>query len=91
MLALIAAALFWFYWFLGIYLFMVLLRVAIAWILPGNPLLIWLVPVTNPGLGMLKLIPLDLTYRGFDFSPGIALVALIFIRKFLKRLVNRYY
>jgi uncharacterized protein YggT (Ycf19 family) len=93
MFALIASALFWFYWLVGIYVFMICLRVIVAWLSSvSNPYLIFLVPATDPGLNVLrKLIPLDLTYGGFDFTPLSVLVTLIFARKFLKGFVSRYY
>jgi uncharacterized protein YggT (Ycf19 family) len=86
------AGLFWLTWFLRIFLLVILLRVIIVWFNPANyPWLQPLISLTDPGLEILNLvIPRNLSPEGFDCSPLVALVILIFIGRLLKLVVDHF-
>ncbi|NCP09681.1 YggT family protein [bacterium] len=69
---------------LTLYMWIIIARAVISWVSPDpyNPIVRFLIRVTEPVLGRIRrLIPINL--GGMDFSPIIALLAIIFLQSFL--------
>jgi len=69
---------------LTIYMWIIIARAVISWVSPDpyNPIVRFLNNVTEPVLYRVRrLIPVY--FGGFDFSPILVLLAIIFIQKFL--------
>ncbi len=68
---------------LSIYMWLIIIRALISWVNPDpyNPIVRFLVSVTEPVLYPIrKRIPL---FGGIDFSPLIAIFAIVFLQTFL--------
>jgi YggT family protein len=69
---------------LSIYMWIIIARALISWVSPDpyNPIVRFLNNVTEPVLYRIRrLIPLY--FGGFDFSPILVILAIIFIQSFL--------
>jgi YggT family protein len=69
---------------LSIYMWIIIARALISWVSPDpyNPIVRFLNNVTEPVLYRIRrLIPLY--FGGFDFSPSLVILAIIFIQSFL--------
>ncbi|NCO59485.1 MAG: hypothetical protein COZ70_15080 [Deltaproteobacteria bacterium CG_4_8_14_3_um_filter_51_11] len=69
---------------LTLYMWIIIARAVISWVSPDpyNPIVRFLIRATEPVLGRIRrLIPINL--GGMDFSPIIALLAIIFLQSFL--------
>ncbi len=68
---------------LSIYMWLIIIRALISWVNPDpyNPIVRFLVSATEPVLYPIrKRLPL---FGGIDFSPLVAILAIIFIQTFL--------
>lgn len=68
---------------LTIYFWILIVRALISWVNPDpyNPIVRFLYQVTEPVLGRIRrVLPI---MGGLDFSPIIAILAIIFIKRFL--------
>lgn len=68
---------------LGAYVWMVIGRVVISWVNadPYNPIVRFLYQVTEPPLSRIRrFVPM---FGGFDFSPMILILAIVFLQSFL--------
>jgi YggT family protein len=69
---------------LSIYMWIIIARAVISWVSPDpyNPIVRFLNSVTDPVLSRVRrLIPVY--FGGFDFSPILVILAIIFIQSFL--------
>ncbi len=69
---------------LSIYMWIIIARAVISWVSPDpyNPIVRFLNSVTEPVLSRVRrLIPVY--FGGFDFSPILVILAIIFIQSFL--------
>ncbi len=69
---------------LTLYMWIIIARAVISWVSPDpfNPIVRFLIRATEPVLSRIRrLIPINL--GGMDFSPIIALLAIIFLQSFL--------
>jgi YggT family protein len=69
---------------LSIYMWLIIGRALISWVNPDpyNPIVRFLYNVTEPVLGFLRR-RLPLVFGGFDLSPIIVLIVIVFLQRFL--------
>lgn len=69
---------------LTVYLWLIIIRALISWVNPDpfNPIVRFLVNVTEPVLGFFRR-RLPLVYGGFDLTPLVVLLLIVFLQKFL--------
>jgi YggT family protein len=70
-----------------VYYWLILIRAVISWVSPDpfNPLVQFLVKVTEPVLAPIRrMLPVGIRF-GIDISPFIVFLAIIFLRSFLVR------
>ena len=69
---------------LSIYMWVIIIRAIISWVNPDpfNPIVRALYQITEPVLWRVRRI-LPLQFGGFDFSPIILILAIIFLQQFL--------
>ena len=69
---------------LSIYMWVIIIRAVISWVNPDpfNPIVRILYQITEPVLWRIRKI-LPLQFGGFDFSPLILVLAIIFLQQFL--------
>lgn len=74
---------------LTIYMWIVIIAALISWVNPDpyNPIVRFLYSVTEPVFGFVRRL-LPLPSMGFDLSPFVVILAIIFLQKFL---VNTLY
>ncbi len=67
---------------LTVYMWVIIIRAVISWVSPNpyNPLVQFLVGVTEPVLYRIRRF---LPHIGIDISPLVAILAIIFLQKFL--------
>jgi len=72
-------------WVLTVYTWFIIIRALISWVNPdpSNPIVQFLVQTTEPFLALFRRM-LPFTYRvGIDLSPVIAIVFIMFVRRYL--------
>lgn len=77
-------------WVLSIYMWMVIIAALISWVSPDpyNPIVRFLYRATEP---VLRPIRRRIgVFGGFDFSPLIVIIAIIFLRSFIVRTLIEY-
>ncbi len=69
---------------LSIYMWVIIIRAVISWVNPDpfNPIVRTLYQVTEPVLWRIRRL-LPLQFGGFDFSPILVILAIIFLQQFL--------
>lgn len=72
---------------LTVYMWILVIRAIVSWVNPDpyNPVVRFLYSATEPVLYRLRRAMPFLSARGFDFSPLVALIAIVFLRAFLVR------
>ena len=76
---------------LTLYMWILIIRAVISWVNPDpyNSIVRFLRSVTDPVLYRVrKIIPLS--YGGFDFSPVILILAIIFLQSFVVKTLLRF-
>ena len=73
-------------WVLNIFMWIIIARAILSWVSPDpyNPIVRFIHNVTEPVLYQIrKRLPVN--FSGFDFSPIIVLLAVIFLQRFVVR------
>jgi YggT family protein len=69
---------------LSLYMWIVIARAVVSWVNadPYNPIVRFLYSVTEPLLSAVRR-NLPVSYGGFDFSPVVVILSIVFLRAFL--------